>query len=136
MATAGAVGSLALGAAADRFSPRWMMVILYLSGSGSLALLAVTDTLVETYLSAVLTGLSGAGINTVAPIMWGKYYGRGSLGSIFGVSRAAQVSGFAVGPLASGNSLRHHGQLPRSVLDIGLGSIGGGHTGGGGQPSP
>ena len=123
MATAGAVGSLALGAAADRFSPRWMMVILYLCGSGSLALLAVTDTLVETYLFAVLTGLSGAGINTVAPIMWGKYYGRGALGSIFGVSRAAQVSGFAVGPLASGIVYDTTGNYGGAFLTLALGAL-------------
>ena len=123
MATAGAVGSLALGAAADRFSPRWMMVILYMCGSGSLALLAVTDTLVETYLFAVLTGLSGAGINTVAPIMWGKYYGRASLGSIFGVSRAAQVSGFAVGPLASGIVYDTTGSYQGAFLTLALGAL-------------
>jgi MFS family permease len=33
--------------------------------------------------------------------MWASYYGRRTLGSIFGMSRAAQVVGFAVGPLAS-----------------------------------
>ena len=31
----------------------------------------------------------------------GSYYGRRSLGCIFGLSRAAQVFGFAVGPLAA-----------------------------------
>jgi MFS family permease len=41
-------------------------------------------------------------VNTLAPILWASYYGRASLGSIYGISRAAQVSGFAVGPLASG----------------------------------
>jgi MFS family permease len=33
--------------------------------------------------------------------MWASYYGRRTLGSIFGLSRAAQVVGFAVGPLGS-----------------------------------
>ena len=59
------------------------------------------DNLPETYLFAVLQGIVGTGINTLAPILWAGYYGRNSLGSIFGVSRAAQVVGFAIGPLAS-----------------------------------
>ena len=50
----------------------------------------------------VLLGLSSTGINTLAPIMWARYYGRRSLGAIQGVGRTAQVMGFAIGPLASG----------------------------------
>ena len=102
MATSGAAGALLVGAAADRVSVRWMMAFLYGIGAGSLGLLIVTDTLVEAYLFAVLQGLAGAGINTLAPIMWASYYGRGALGAIYGVSRAAQVTGFALGPLVSG----------------------------------
>ena len=39
-------------------------------------------------------GLASTGINTLAPIMWARCYGRGSLGAIQGVGRAAQVVGF------------------------------------------
>ena len=102
MATSGAAGALLVGAAADRVSVRWMMAFLYGIGAGSLGLLIVTDTLAEAYLFAALQGLAGAGINTLAPIMWASYYGRGALGAIYGVSRAAQVTGFALGPLVSG----------------------------------
>ena len=98
----GAVGALLLGALADRASPRWMMVGLFLTAAASLGLLIVADNLLVTYLYAVLSGVSSAGINTLTPIMWSSYYGRGALGSIFGVGRAAQVVGFAVGPLVSG----------------------------------
>ena len=38
-------------------------------------------------------GLASTGINTLAPIMWARCYGRGSLGAIQGVGRAAQVVG-------------------------------------------
>ena len=38
----------------------------------------------------------------MAPILWANYYGRGSLGSIHGFSRASQVVGFALGPLILG----------------------------------
>ena len=102
MAASGAVGSLLAGAAADRASPRWLMFGLYLVGAVALGIMVVADNLFETYLFAVLLGLSSSGINALTPIMWAGYYGRGALGAIYGVSRAAQVSGFATGPLASG----------------------------------
>lgn len=102
MATSGAAGALLAGAAGDRLSPRWVIVALNLVGAAALGLLVGTDTLPETYAFVVLLGLASTGINTLAPIMWARYYGRQSLGSIQGVGRAAQVMGFAIGPLASG----------------------------------
>ena len=102
MATSGAVGALLAGAAGDRLSPRWVMVALNLVGAAALGLLVNTDTLPEAYLFVILLGLASTGINTLAPIMWARHYGRRSLGAIQGVGRAAQVMGFAIGPLASG----------------------------------
>lgn len=102
MATAGAAGAILAGVAADRLSPRWLMVGLYLVGTAALVLLVGTDTLAETYAVVILMGLIGTGINTLAPLMWAANYGRGSLGAIHGVGRASQVLGFAVGPLVSG----------------------------------
>ena len=102
MATAGAAGAMLSGIAADRLSPRWLMVALYLMSAAALLLLVGTDTLAETYAVVILMGLIGTGINTLAPLMWAANYGRGSLGAIHGVGRASQVMGFAVGPLVSG----------------------------------
>lgn len=102
MSISGAAGALLAGVVADRVHPRWVMVSLYLVSAGSLVLLATTDTLPETYCYAILTGLANTGINTLAPLMWASDYGRGHLGAIYSVGRAAQVLGFAVGPLAAG----------------------------------
>ena len=102
MATSGAAGALLAGAAGDRLSPRWLMVALNLIGAAALGLLVSVDTLLDTYLFVVLLGLASTGINTLAPIMWARNYGRQSLGAIQGVGRATQVLGFAIGPLASG----------------------------------
>ncbi len=102
MSISGAAGALLAGVAADRLHPRWVMVSLYLVSAGSLVLLVATDTMFETYCYAILTGLANTGINTLAPLMWASDYGRGHLGAIHGVGRAAQVLGFAVGPLAAG----------------------------------
>jgi OFA family oxalate/formate antiporter-like MFS transporter len=102
MSTSGALGALGLGVMAERISPRLMITLAYLLGAVSMVVLLMADTLAETYLFAVLQGLVGTGVNTLAPILWASYYGRASLGSIYGLSRAAQVSGFALGPLVSG----------------------------------
>ncbi len=102
MATSGAAGALLAGAAGDRFSPLWGMVALNLVAAAALGLLVNTDTLLDTYLFVILLGLASTGINTLAPIMWARNYGRRYLGAIQGVGRATQVMGFAIGPLASG----------------------------------
>ena len=101
MSISGALAAMACGLLAERAPPRLLLVTNYLLSAASMGVLTRADNLPETYLFAVMQGIVGAGINTLAPILWADYYGRGSLGSIFGVSRAAQVVGFAVGPLAS-----------------------------------
>lgn len=101
MSIAGALSALAAGVLAERASPKLLLILAYLLGAVSMWVLIQADTLPETYLFAVLQGVVGSGVNTLAPLMWANYYGRRTLGSIFGLSRAAQVMGFAVGPLAS-----------------------------------
>ena len=101
MSISGAVAAVAFGLLAERASPKLLLVLSYLLAAASMWVLMIADNPPETYLFAVLQGIVGTGINTLAPLLWAAYYGRGSLGSIFGVSRAAQVVGFAVGPLAS-----------------------------------
>ena len=102
MSTSGALGALALGFLSERISPRLMIIALYLLAAVSMAVLIMADSLTETYLFAILQGIVGSGVNTLAPILWANYYGRAALGSIYGISRAAQVAGFAVGPLVAG----------------------------------
>jgi OFA family oxalate/formate antiporter-like MFS transporter len=102
MSITGALGALVLGVMAERTSPRLMITLAYLLGALSMMVLIMADTLPETYLFAAIQGIAGSGINTLAPILWASYYGRWTLGSIYGLSRAAQVTGFALGPLISG----------------------------------
>lgn len=101
MSISGALAALGCGLLAERASPKLLLVMGYLLAAASMWVLMGADDLPETYLFAVMQGIVGAGINTLAPILWAHYYGRGSLGGIFGVSRAAQVVGFAAGPLAA-----------------------------------
>ena len=102
MSITGASGALFLGFLSEHLSPRYLLSGVYLLGSASIIVLINTDSLTGTYTFAVLHGITGSGVNLLTPLLWAHLYGRNSLGSIFGISRAAQVAGFAVGPLISG----------------------------------
>ena len=102
MSTASAVGILALGFLSERFPPRLLMAFVCLTTVVDIAVLIFADSLSKAYLFALLHGVASGGLNTLAPILWASYYGRSVLGSMHGLSRAAQVSGFALGPLILG----------------------------------
>ena len=91
--------NLLWGLFADRLSTRYMLALNYALRLLSLVLLLKTDTLALAYLYAVLMGFSEGGIRTLGTLIFADYYGRRRIGSIFGLSRAIQVSGFALGPL-------------------------------------
>jgi OFA family oxalate/formate antiporter-like MFS transporter len=118
MSTTGALGALALGVIAERASPRLMITLAYLLGAVSMMVLIVADTLPETYLFAAIQGIVGSGVNTLAPLLWASYYGRWTLGSIYGLSRAAQVTGFALGPLISGLVYDATGSYQRAFISF------------------
>lgn len=98
----GAVSTVAVGVLSDRTPPRLLMVVGYLLSASAMGMLIVTDTLPEAFLFAVLQGTAASGINVLAPILLASYYGRWAMGSIYGITRAAQVVGFALGALISG----------------------------------
>ena len=102
MAFSGAISAIVLGWISEKFSPRLMLGTVYLLSAISLMLLLNTTTLSMAYMFAILNGIVGTGVNTLAPILWARFYGRGIMGSIYGISRSTQVVGFAIGPLASG----------------------------------
>ena len=101
MSVSGAAAALICGFVAERVSAKLLLMAAYLIGAVSMWTLIHADTLTETYLFAVIHGFLSVGANTLTPILWAGYYGRGTLGGILGISRAAQVFGFALGPLAS-----------------------------------
>lgn len=99
---AGATATLVFGLLAERLSPRWLLGLAYLLASLSMVLLAWADNIFETYIFAFCQGVASGGIGTLPPLLWASYYGRESMGAIYGLSRMAQVTGFALGPLLSG----------------------------------
>ena len=99
---AGAVSNLWWGVLTERVSPRYVLTIVYVIRALSVVLLLVVGSPVEAYLFAVLRGLTDGGMATVGAILLANYFGRRYLGSIYGLNRAIQVGGFALGPLISG----------------------------------
>jgi sugar phosphate permease len=102
MSASGAVSTMALGFISERVPPRRLMVLVTLLPAFSMTVLILADSPIEAYLFAVIQGIATTGVNTLSPLVWASFYGRSSLGSIYGMSRASQVFGFAVGALVSG----------------------------------
>ena len=99
---ASGIGNLLWGYAADRLSVRFLLGLAYILRIASLAMLLVTDSVPEAYGFALLQGFADGGIRTLTAVLLADYYGRQHLGAIYGLSRAVQVAGFALGPLVSG----------------------------------
>jgi MFS family permease len=99
---ASAVGSFAWGYGADRLSARPLLAGAYALRAASLAVLLQADAVPKAYLFAILQGLAEGGMSTLMPIVLAQYFGRAHLGSIYGLMRALQVAGFALGPLIAG----------------------------------
>ena len=123
MSVSGAFAALAFGFVAERVSAKLLLAMVYLLGAVSMWVLMGAHTLPEAYMFAVLQGSVGSGVNTLAPLMWARYYGRRTLGSIFGLSRAAQVVGFAVGPLGSAVAFDRTGTYQGAFLTLALVSV-------------
>ena len=65
-------------------------------------MLLAADSTVMAYTFAILQGVAEGGRHILTAVFLADYYGRQSLGSIYGPFRAVQVAGFALGPLVSG----------------------------------
>lgn len=99
---ASSIGNLLWGYAADRLPARFLLILAYSLRTVSLLVLLVTDTVPEAYGFALLQGFADGGILTLTAVLLAAYYGRQHLGAIYGLLRAVQVAGFALGPLVSG----------------------------------
>ncbi len=97
----------------------------YLLIAVAIGVLLFTDSLAEAYFFAVLHGLASGGMNTLAPLLWANYYGREILGSLYGLSRAAQVAGFALGPLVLGIAYDATGTYDTALVYFALTGVAG-----------
>jgi OFA family oxalate/formate antiporter-like MFS transporter len=99
---AGAVGNMGWGFLTERLSARYLLAVIYLARAGSVALLLAVSSPIEAYAFAVLRGVAEGGAAAVTVVLLAQYYGSRHLGAIYGVNRAVQVLGFALGPIVAG----------------------------------
>jgi MFS transporter, OFA family, oxalate/formate antiporter len=99
---ASGISNLLWGLSADRFPVRPLLVGTYALKTVSLAVLLGAHSVPQAYLFTVLQGIATGGLGTLTAILLAEYYGRLHLGAIYGLLRALQVAGFALGPLVSG----------------------------------
>jgi MFS family permease len=99
---ASSVSTLLWGFFADRLAARYLLVVTSTLRAASIAILLGVDTLPKAYMFAILQGCADGGLGTLTTVLLANYYGGQHLGSIYGVVRAAQVAGFALGPLIAG----------------------------------
>jgi MFS family permease len=122
---ASGVSNLVWGVSADRLPVRTLLVGTYALKTVSLAVLLGTHTVPEAYLFTVLQGIATGGLGTLTAMLLATYYGRQHLGAIYGLLRAIQVIGFALGPLIAGMTFdvtqSYHGAF---VTFLGLSLVG------------
>ena len=119
MSTSGALGALGPVFLAERIPPRFLLTLGYLLGVVSMMVLITAYTLAQSYLFAILQGIAGSGVNTLAPLLWrmaissvllrylGPYSLSLSLGlSPWGRSRIMGWYGLGRSSLAKGSGMR------------------------------
>ncbi len=99
---ASAVGNFVWGLLADRMPTRPLLVMALLLRLAGMGVLLIVSDIKTAYLFAAINGFTEGGLRTLTTLLMSEYYGRQNFGSIFGLTRALQVAGFAAGPLISG----------------------------------
>jgi cyanate permease len=120
---ANAAGTLAAGAVADRLSTRALLSAM----SGVLlagALVVLAPDAVTSYAGFALVGFSGGVFGVASGITWARTYGLAAIGSLQGMSVAAQIAAAAAGPLPLAFSLQLSGSyVPGLVLLVAVGAV-------------
>ncbi len=97
VAFSSAVGSIVWGRLGDKYNTKLITVMTYLSLIVAILFVIFPFNNWIVYGMGLTFGLAGVGINTLSAILLADYYGRNILASIYGLSRTAQVLGFAIG---------------------------------------
>ena len=95
-----ALGSLAWGYLAGKFTPRRCMVASMLTGAVVIGYLYVVDSLLTAYIFGVAWGITSSSLEVLVYMLLANYFGRDSYGSISGALRP-----FEAGALGLGQSL-------------------------------
>ena len=95
-------GGLFWSALARRIPVRFLLAATALLIAAGAVGISVSSTFVTAIATSGLMGFAVGGLHLLVRLTWADYYGRQHLGSIRGVTLAAQVSGQAMGPVIAG----------------------------------
>ena len=93
------VGRLLAGALLDRFSDRWICVIINILAAMGFVGYAMSDNLVMAMASGACLGFAMGGEGNILPYMVAKYFGQKAFGKILGVTFGIFGLGTALGPV-------------------------------------
>lgn len=96
------VGRYGFGWLGDRFSKKWLLIILFLSQPIAIFSLLKVRLLMDVIPFVILYSISYGGIIVVRATITGDYYGRMNYGKIFGTIQGFSTFGGIAGPVAAG----------------------------------
>ena len=112
---AGAAGTLAAGAIADRLSTRTLLVAFSCVLTAGTAVLLVPSGALS-YAAFALIGIANGLWGVVSGIAWARTYGTATLGRLQGLSSATAIAGAAAGPLPLALSLSATGSYEPGLV--------------------
>lgn len=111
-----AVGGLFWGSVAQLIQVRYCLVSAFLGATVAVAMLLGLDTATEGFIYAVVFGSSIGGVFTLEGVIWANYFGRASLGAIYGSAMMILLLGITLGPLLAGLSFDLLGSYQAAFL--------------------
>ena len=94
----GALVNPGWGLLADRFQPRLLATLANLLTLGTATLFALTGGGVAGFFIAIAWGITSGGLNVLGSMMLAQYFGRGSYGTITGLTGPFQMAFLGLGP--------------------------------------
>jgi MFS transporter, OFA family, oxalate/formate antiporter len=102
IAISAALANLASGIGLDRIPVKVFLFFGLLIQALSLLLVVYLGGVYSAFLFGILLGITNGVFRAISTVVWPKFYGRGNLGSIYGVTTASGVLGASLGPLPFG----------------------------------
>jgi MFS transporter, OFA family, oxalate/formate antiporter len=102
IAVSAALANLASGIGLDRYPVKLFLPMGLVIQALSLFLIQFLSGTSSAVLFGILLGTTNGVFRAINTVVWPTYYGRGHLGSIYGITTAAGVLGAAFGPLPFG----------------------------------
>jgi len=97
----GGVGALATGFIVERYPARYVLSLIFFLGACCYIILLNVNGPVTALVWACSSGIVRGGMHTLTQVIFADYYGRGSLGSIRGITSPTQMGANSLGPLAA-----------------------------------